>query len=91
LREHFEVERLVVALARHGDVGQPHQRRLAALGLCAAGDGALGLVRGNHAIGGEPFDQAAQVERAFVARGQRGGGGSSGYSAHVPWVGFRFG
>ncbi|MNX75262.1 hypothetical protein D3C86_1067280 [compost metagenome] len=84
LRERLEVERLAVGLARHGHVGQAHQRRLAALGLGAARDGALGLHRRDHAVGGEPFDQATQVERTFVA-GSRGGSGG-GYSAHEPEV-----
>ena len=78
---HGTVERLAVALARHRDIGQPHQRRLPALGLGAARQRALGLDRRDQAILGQPFDQVTQDQGPFVAGGIGCGGGQGAHEA----------
>jgi hypothetical protein len=76
LREHFEVERLVVALARHRHVGQAHQRRLPALGLAQramvrlASTGEMTPSVASHSI------RRRSSSGPFVAGGQGCGGGA---------------
>ena len=50
----------------HADAGQPHQRRLCAVHLGTAGNGALSLFAADNAVLTQPFNQLAPVKRADV-------------------------
>ena len=69
LGQRLDVQRLAVAGAAHRHAGQPHQRVLHALGLRAAGDGALCLLGGDQAVVAGPLHQAAPVDRALMGSG----------------------
>ena len=65
-----------VFVALHADRRQPHQSRLRALGLRAAGDGAVGLDGGDDPVFAQPVDQLAPLHGAAVGVGhgrERGG------------------
>jgi hypothetical protein len=86
LGQRFDIERLAVAGARHGHVGQTHQGVLRAFGLRTAGDGALRLLLGDDLVIAEPLHHAPPIQRAGKRPRRTALWGSQGSFHQLPFI-----